>query len=412
MPTATKSKPAAKKPPTKLDPREIRRIVMHAQGLDHPRVEALPALVARTGFIRTLGGVDGYLALLARHPKLQLAEVDRAVSSGALRVTPAVRGCIYLVAEAHAPLCLAIAEQLSAARDQRDADKAGIKKGELEKLGAKVVETLAKHGPMTTDVLRKRLPEGSVRSLGEQGKKIGVSSPLPPALRKLEFAGQIERTLEAGRIDTERYQWRARKTKPSKPVANPHAAIAKLFFAWAGVATLKEFVSWSGFAVKDAKAACASITLREVELEDGPGFADPEALEAGGDDDAVALLTFEDNLTALGGGPARWIDARHHGVKVPQWGTSKSLTIADSKHMQLRTVLAGGSIVGFWEYDPDQGAAVTALLDKVGKPIATRIANEAERVGTFLREEIGHGRSFSLDTDDALRERVAFIGKL
>src|SRR5262245_21809882 len=105
MPTATKAKPAAKKTAkkaassgaTKLDPIEIRRIVMRAQGLDHPRAEALPDLVARTGFIRTLGGVDGYLALLARHPDLQLTEVDRAVSSGALRVTPAVRGCIYLV---------------------------------------------------------------------------------------------------------------------------------------------------------------------------------------------------------------------------------------------------------------------------------------------------------------------------
>lgn len=408
---ATAKKPASSSA-TKLDPTEIRRIVQHAQGLDHPRGDALPDLVARTGFIRTLGGVDGYISLLARHPQLQLAEVDRAVSSGALRVTPAARGCIYLVAEAHATLCLAIAEQLSASRDQRDAEKAGIKKGELEKLGAKVVETLAKHGPATTDVLRKRLPEGSVRSLGEQGKKIGVSSPLPPALRKLEFAGQIERTLEAGRIDTERYQWRARKAKPSKPIAKPHEAIAKLFFAWAGVATLKEFAAWSGFAVKDAKAACEAIALREVVLEDGPGFADPDALEAGGDDEAVALLTFEDNLTALGGGPARWIATKHHGITVPQWGSSKSLTIADSKHMQLRTVLAGGSIVGFWEYDPDKGTAVTALLDKVGKPIATRIAREADRVGTFLREDVGHGRSFSLDTDDALRERVAFIRTL
>jgi len=47
-----------------------------------------------------------------------------------------------------------------------------------------------------------------VRSLGEKGKKLGLSSTLPPALRTLEFEGRIERTLEGGRLDSERYLWR------------------------------------------------------------------------------------------------------------------------------------------------------------------------------------------------------------
>jgi hypothetical protein len=40
------------------------------------------------------------------------------------------------------------------------------------------------------------------------------------------------------------------------------------------------------------------------------------------------------------------------------------------------------------------------------------IAALAEDVGTFLLEEIGHGRSFSLDSEDAMRERAADVKKL
>ena len=77
-------------------------------------------LLAQTGYVRTLGGVDAYLALRARLPLLQRATVDAAVSAGEVSVSPAVRGCMYLVPRADAPLCLRLASQLNAVRDQRE----------------------------------------------------------------------------------------------------------------------------------------------------------------------------------------------------------------------------------------------------------------------------------------------------
>ncbi|MBL8728195.1 MAG: hypothetical protein JNM25_07190 [Planctomycetes bacterium] len=37
---------------------------------------------------------------------------------------------------------------------------------------------------------------------------------------------------------------------------------------------------------------------------------------------------------------------------------------------------------------------------------------DADETATFLREQIGHGRSFSLDDDDDLRRRSAALRRL
>jgi hypothetical protein len=70
-------------------------------------------------------------------------------------------------------------------------------------------------------------------------------------------------------------------------------------------------------------------------------------------------------------------------------------------------VLAEGKLVGFWDYDPDARAIVTALFDEVSAASREKLELAARRLGRFLAGEIGHGRTTVLDTDDALRERVA-----
>ena len=52
-------------------------------------------------------------------------------------------------------------------------------------------------GPLSTDALRKSLPGGTVRSLGEKGKKVGISSTLPPAVRHLKLAPKRREAVEA-----------------------------------------------------------------------------------------------------------------------------------------------------------------------------------------------------------------------
>jgi hypothetical protein len=405
----------------RLSHAQARLLFIASQGLPPSRTGSLADVVARTGFVRTLGGVDVYLAVRARAPGMTRADLDGAVARHELQVVPSVRGCIYLVARQHVPLALRIADVLSRARSAREHEKAGIRKGEVEALAAAALEALRARGPLTTDALRKALPEGSVRSLGEQGKKVGISSPLPGALRLLELDGRIERTLDEGRLDTERYLWRVARTSPFEGAALPedpvalYARAAELFLRWAGASTLRTFAGWAGVSMTEAKAAFATLPLAAVEIDGAaePGFALEEALPGVARTEAAAealgFLPFEDNLIALHGGPAALTEPAHWGVEVCEWGGSRrTTTLGASKHMMLRPLIARGALAGLWEYDPKARSVHVGAF--AGRSKEIRAA--ADETARFLANEIGHGRSFNLDTDAALVERPAEVRAL
>lgn len=384
-----------------------------------------PTAALRTsGFVRTLAGVDVYLALRARVPGLRREDVDAQAAAGAVRVVPSARGCIYLVPRADAPLCLRIAEHLSAARSAREHRIVGLGATEVEAAAQAVLAALRRHGPLTTDALRRVLPANAVRSLGDAGRKVGISSTLPPALRRLEFAGAIERRTESGRLDSERYVWTPSTTDPHGGTPLPDdlsglaTRLARVFLRAAGVASARDFAAWCGIALRDAKAAFDALDLVTVQVggvtEPCMALAEAAAtLQACADaSDAIALLPFEDNLLALQGGPEFFVDVRHHGLRVPTWGRDATVPLGAAKHMSFRTVVAEGRVAGFWEYDPDASDVQVVLFEPVGAGTHKRLAALASDTGRFLREEVGHGRSFSLDTDQDLRQRVQALCRL
>jgi hypothetical protein len=393
------------------------------QGLAEPIKGKVEEVVAATGWPRTLGGSDVYLAVRARVPGMARRALDEAVAASRLQVIPAVRGCIYLVPRADVPLVLRVAEEQYRRRTERELQRAGVQEEEVASLGAEVVKAL-KGGPLSPDGLRKALPEGSVRSLGARGKKLGMSSPLPTALRYLEFEGKVERSLEGGRLDSERYEWRLTAKSPFAGARVPddpvdrNAAIARRFFHGAGPATLRELCDWTALAQRDARAAMEALPLAAVTVE---GYAE-EAFVL--EDDLPALraaappartfsfLAFEDNFIVLHGGPGVFVDPRHHGRPIPVWGTARATTLGHATHMSMRALADGDRIAGLWEYDPDAGRVVFGTFDPL--PPARRKAAEAqaEELGRFLREELGHARSFALDTEAALRERARLVKAL
>lgn len=410
-------------PSANLTVEQARAIQLAAQELP-PRGRLAPVdVLSRAGYARTLGGVDVYLALRARVPTLTRAAVDRAVADGRIRVTPAVRGCIYAVPREDAGLCLRVADLLSRTRAKRDAEKAGVRPGELDKVAAGVLAVLEEHGALSTDAIRRRLPDGLVRSLGEAGKKVGLSSPLPPALRQLEFEGRIERTLPGGGLDSERYEWRI----PAEPVftgvdeEDPpalHARLAEHFFRAAGLGTLKNFAAWAGLSQRDAKAAGERIGLVPVSIEGaeeahwhhpdrGGLVSDPPPIPP----DPV-LLPFEDSLIAYAGGAAAFADPEHHDVMVPAWGRGKASKLGETRHMMFRSILSGGRLAGFWEFDPGPATAAVALFAKPSKKEREAVEKAAADAARFLAEDVGHGRSFSLDTDAELAKRAEMLRAL
>ncbi|QRN98653.1 winged helix DNA-binding domain-containing protein [Archangium violaceum] len=393
------------------------------QGLAEPQKGSIEEVVSATGWPRTLGGVDVYLAVRARIPGLKRQQLDEAVAQSRLQVIPAVRGCIYLVPRPEVPLVLRIAEEQYRKRADREHEKAGIAPTELAAVGEAVLKALRK-GPLSTDALRKALPEGTVRSLGEKGKKLGLSSTLPPALRHLEFEGKVERTLEGGRLDTERYLWRLPAKNPftgAKVSGEPavrHAHIADIFFRQAGPATVENFTTWAALSQREARAAMEKVPLVPVAVE---GFSDeawvlekelPVLREKQPASSSLSLLPFEDGYLSFHGGPALLTDPRHHAFEIPVWGNTKGSTLGDARHMSIRSLFDGDRLVGLWEYDPDAGTVVFGTFDKLAPKRRKAVEVLAEGMATFLREDMGHARSFSLDSEDTVRGRAAIVKAL
>ncbi|HEX8704303.1 MAG TPA: crosslink repair DNA glycosylase YcaQ family protein [Myxococcaceae bacterium] len=393
------------------------------QGLDAPLKGSLENVVAATSWPRTLGGVDAYLAVRARVPGLRRQDLDEAVAQSRLQVIPAVRGCMYLVPRGQVPLVLRFAEDQARKRSEKELEKVGVPLEEIAEVGDAVLKVLRK-GPLMTDALRKALPEGVVRSLGEKGKKVGMSSTLPSALRHLEFEGKVERTLETGRVDSERYHWRLPAKNPftgakvPEDVAERNARMAEIFLRQAGPATVADFAAWSGLSQRDARAAFGTLTTIPVFV---PGYADEsfvlaqelEALkEKAPAKLPMSMLSFEDNYLTFHGGPGVLTDPKHHKRQVKKWGTTKGGTLGDVTHLSARTLFDGDRLVGFWEYDPSAESIVFNTFDPL-PPKRKRAAQElADSLATFLKDDLGHARSFSLDTMEAVQERADLVKKM
>jgi hypothetical protein len=376
---------------------------------------SIAQLLGTSGWLRTLGGADVYLAARARRPSMtRRSELDDVVAAGELRVMPAARGCIYLVPAGVAADLLAFNADDWRKATEKDLGKIGKKLADVEKMTAPVLAALTQ--PLTTDAIRKALPAGSIPSFGDAGKKVGLSSPLPLVLRLLEFSGRIERTLEGGKLDTDRYLWRKTGTKlPAGAKANV-GNIVGAFLEFAGPATVGQIAKWSGLAQRDIKPVLEARGLHAVTIE-GMGEAwlrevDLAATRKAPPPRGTALLAFEDNYLVNHGGLAAVSDPRHHAIKVAIWGSEKPEAIGDADHVLSRTIVVDGLMVGFWEVDPKRKGAVWHTFDAAPKALASQLDELTASAASFLLDEIGHAKVFTLDTMDDVQTRADRIAKL
>ncbi len=390
---------------------------------DATREGSLGAVIGESGWLRTLGGSDVYLAARARRPGLARAELDAAALAGELRVVPAARGCIYLVPAGVVGDLMALNAEGWRKSAERDLAKAGSSMQVVEELAQAVLGALDR--PLTTEALRKALPAGAIPSFGEAGKKVGMSSPLPLALRLLELDGRVERTLEGGRLDSDRYLWRraAGKGKGKGKAAggrehsseHPIDTLAGAFLGFAGPVTMAQLASWSGRAQRELAPSLERLGAAAITVE-GMGQAwvlpgDLEAVQGAPPPSGLALLAFEDNYLAPHG-LGVVADPRHHGIQVDLWGSSKPEAIGAAQHVLSRTIAVDGLMAGFWEVDPRTEGAVWMTFDPAPKALARRIEEETLLAARFLLRELGHARVFTLDTMELVQERADRIAKL
>ncbi len=372
--------------------------------------------VGMTGWLRTLGGADVYIAARARAPRMTRAQLDAAVARGDLRVVPAVRGCIYLVPAAVVADLMALNAPVWRKQTEKELAKAGATFAIVERVAASVLAALTQ--PMTPDAIRKALGKDAIPSFGEAGKKVGLSSPLPLALRLLEFDGRIERTLEGGRLDSERYQWRRAEWPVPAASSSPLTTVIKSFLDVAGPSTLGHLSAWSGVPQRDLEPLLAGdmIDAQPIDIESvGAAYARPADVAAAASIPSprgLRLLAFEDNYLVNHGGPAVVTRPEHHGIKADIWGSDKPEALGTAAHVLSRTIVIDGFVAGFWEVDPRANGAVWTTFDPPSPQLAAKLDIATDELARFLLEDVGNPRVFSLDTIEQVQERADRIKKL
>jgi hypothetical protein len=323
-------------------------------------------------------------------------------------MSSAARGCTYVLPASDFALGLAVGREFRGA-EMKVAMKLGVTEAEIDRLSDAVLDALAGGAPLEPEAIRDATGDRS-RSLGEEGKKKGLTTTLPIALGRLQAQGDIRRVPTNGRLDQQRYayaRWSPNPLAGAAPAA-PFTELARRFFRWVGPATVGEFQWFAGLGVKTGKEAVQPLGLvpawegsdRLLLPEDADAF---RAFEAPGAPQ-YALVSSLDPITAN----------RREILTLLDPADRERMVLVDSGERPLgglvdlpsHAILDRGRLVGLWEYDAEAREIAWMTFDR-RRDAALDAAVELTQA--FVRDQLGDARSFSLDSPKSRAPRVAAL---
>lgn len=382
----------------------------HRQGLDGSLEGASAAAVLESsGWARSVGGAGPYLGLFARGG-LGREAVDAAVARVEVHELPAARGCTYVLPGADYALGLAVGA--GAAQDEVDAAEKhlGVRRSEVKRLCAAVVDALAGSGSPLDPAGIKDATGSAVRSLGEGGRKRGLSTTLPLALGLLQARGEIRRVPLDGRLDRQRYAYVRWSPSPLEGHApGPEVArteLARRWFRWAAPASLKHFRWFSGLgaaAAREAVEPLGLVALPGTDLLLAPDLADAFADYRRPAEPRYALVAGNDALHLLRRDLPLLVGPADAQRQVP--GAKAGRILGAEADPPCHLVTDRGRVVGLWEYDTQRHEIVHQLF----VPQDTALKAAIARTEAFVRDELGDARGFSLDSPKSRAPRITAI---
>ena len=298
------------------------------------------------------------------------------------------------------------------------AAKLGVTEKEIDKLGAAVVKALAK-GPLEPDRLRAAVG-AAARSLGEEGKKKGIGTTLPLSLGVLQAHGEIRRIPTNGRLDQQRYQYALWRPNPLADFrlseSEALVELARRFFRWVGPATPAEFQWYSASGVKAAKAALAELDLAPADDGSHDSDSSDRLLLA---DDLKGFQSFKrpakpqySLVSSLDAISAARRDVRgllaDADLNHPVLADRKLESTGGLNDLPNHAILDRGRLVGLWEYDVETESIAWASFGVKDKALLAAI----EKTESYIKDDLGDARSFSLDSPKSRAPRIAELTRL
>jgi hypothetical protein len=394
-----------------MDAAKVRAWWSHRQGLDGRLAGSAPAAVLeQTGWARSVGGTGPYLGLFARCGARREA-VDQAVANLEIHELPSARGCTYVLPNSAFGLGLKLGESAPEA-EMKVGRKLGVTDAEVDKLCKAVIGALKK-GPLDPDELREATGKAS-RSLGEEGKKKGLTTTLPLALGELQAQGEIRRIPTNGRLDQQRYRYTLWRPNPLAGFRlssdEAYTQLARLYFDWIGPATAADFQAFAALGVKAAQAAIEPLKLRPFENGDARLMLpqryeefqvfrppkDPQYVLVGKADGIALLRRDIKSLLAPEDQQKTTVDEK-----------GKTVVVSGPVDLPSNPILDRGRLVGLWEYDPEsESIAWTSFIRSNAE-----LEKAVRRTEKYVRTQLGDARSFSLDSPKSRVARIQALRK-
>jgi hypothetical protein len=355
--------------------------------------------------------VGPYLTLFSRARTTREA-ADAAVATLQIHELPSARGCTYVIPAKDFALGLKVGEAFGDA-EMKTATKVGVTEKEIATLCDAVLAALGK-APLDPEEIRQATGKAS-RSLGEEGKKKGLTTTLPIALGRLQARGEIRRVPTNGRLDQQRYKYVRWTPSPlasyTASLADAYSELARSFFRWVGPATLGEFQWFSALGVKASKQAVEPLGL--VPAEEG---SDRMLLP----DEVKAFRAFE-----APGAPQYALVSSLDPVAATRRDLKSLLEVKDGKRnvvvdsserpmgglsdLPSHAIFDRGRLMGLWEFDTEAGEIVWATF--AGKPDKA-LAAAVEETQSYVRDQLGDARSFSLDSPKSRVSRIEALRRM
>ena len=327
-----------------------------------------------------------YLSTWARVDGVTYSDIDAALYDERTVVKHlAMRRTLWAVATDLLPVVQSAASDAVAAVQRRslarDVVRAGLTNdGErwVAQAEAATVDALAELGPAPGRTLTAHVPllQAKIRT-GPSGKlEYGVISRITTVL---SASGQITRGRARGAWHDRQLQWVLMRdwcpeglAHSRLPAEEARAVLARLWLRAFGPTTGDDLRWWTGWTVKETKAALLTVGAVEVRLDgDQVGVLLPDDLETTPRAEPwVALLPSLDPTT-MGWKDRGWYLGPHRELLFDTYGNAGP------------SVWSDGRVVGGWGQRPD-GRVVVRLLEDVGAAKATEIQTEAARLTEWL----------------------------
>jgi hypothetical protein len=391
-----------------VDPAHLRAWWGKKQGLDSSLSGAAPdEILQKSGWARSVGGSNPYLTFFARGG-VSRAEADQAAADLKIHELPAARGCTYIVPAEDFALALRAGQNFGEEAEIQIAVKhLGVTEKEIERLMQRVTDAL-KSGAKDPRQLKEILGD-AVRNLGDAGKKRGVTTTLPLALGRLQSHGKIRRVPIGGRLDQQRYSYvlwspsPLEKWKVDKEKA--YEKLAERYFRWIGPATLQDFQAFAGLTLKATKAAVENLKLVPIEkdhpflilsdeIDSFQRFKTPKRPDYSLVSGLDSILLHRRDLTPL-------LEKKDADRLI---GQSKVNSLRD---LPNHAIVDRGRVVGLWEYEPSSDRIVAQSFVPRDKSLESAI----KKMEDFIRKELGDAKSFSLDSPESRKPRIAALKK-